>query len=66
MAFQYLKGAYKKHGHRFFSRAHCHGLKMKEGTFRLHAREKFFGMRVVKRWDKLPIEVIDASSLESV
>lgn len=42
MAFQYLKGAYKKHGYRFFSRAHCHGLKMKEGTFRLHAREKFF------------------------
>jgi len=46
-AFQYLKGAYKKDGDKFFSRACCNrtrgnGFKVKEGRFRLAIKEKFF------------------------
>ncbi|KFQ76371.1 hypothetical protein N335_08502, partial [Phaethon lepturus] len=67
-AFQYLKGAYKKDGDRLFSRA-CsnrtrgNGFKLKEGRFRLGISKKFFTMRVVKDWHRLPREVVDAPSL---
>ncbi|KFM00855.1 hypothetical protein AS27_00224, partial [Aptenodytes forsteri] len=69
-AFQYLKGAYKKDGGRLFSRACCdrtrgNGFKLKGGTFRLDIRKKFFAMRVVKHWHRLPREVGDAPSLET-
>ncbi|GAB0203567.1 hypothetical protein GRJ2_002822300 [Grus japonensis] len=53
VAFQYLKGAYKKDGGRLFSRA-CsnrtrgNGFKLKEGRFRPDIRKTFFMMRVVK------------------
>ncbi|KAK4832544.1 hypothetical protein QYF61_023876 [Mycteria americana] len=58
-AFQYLKGAYKKDGDKLFSRACCNrtrgnGFKPKEGRLRLDIRKKFFTMRVVKHWNKLP------------
>ncbi|KAK4806242.1 LOW QUALITY PROTEIN: hypothetical protein QYF61_013386 [Mycteria americana] len=70
VAFQYLKGAYKKDGERLFSRA-CsdrtrdNGFKLKEGRFRLDIRKKFFTLRVVKHWHRLPREVVDAPSLET-
>ncbi|KFP97510.1 hypothetical protein N330_02506, partial [Leptosomus discolor] len=41
------------------------GFKIKEGRFRLDIRQKFFTMRVVKHWHKLPGEVVDAPSLET-
>ena len=37
---------------------------MKEGRFRVDIRGKFFTMRVVRCWHRLPREVVDASSLE--
>jgi len=69
-AFQYLKGAYKKNRDRLFSRACCNrtrgnGFKLKGGRFRLGTRKKFFKIRVVKPWHRLPGEVVGAPSLET-
>jgi len=70
VGFQYLEGAYKKDGDRPFSRACSNrtrgdGFKQKEGRFRLDRRKKLFMMRVVKHWNRLPREVVDAPSLET-
>jgi len=69
-AFQYLKGVYRKDGENIFSRACCDktrsdGFKLREGGFRLDIRKKFFTVRVVKHWNGLPREVVEASSLET-
>ncbi|KAK4818824.1 hypothetical protein QYF61_019861 [Mycteria americana] len=68
-AFQYLKGAYKKTGEGLFSRTgsdrtRANGFKLKEGRFRLAIMKKFFTMRMVRHWNRLPREVVDAPSLE--
>jgi len=67
---QYLKGAYRKEEESIFSRACCkrtrsNGFKLREGRFRLHIRKKFFAMKVVKHWNRLPREAVEASSLET-
>jgi len=68
--FQYLKGAYKKDGDSLFSKACCdrtrdNGFNLREGRFRLDVWKKFFTIRVVKHWNRLPREAVKAPSLET-
>ncbi|GAB0190271.1 hypothetical protein GRJ2_001492400 [Grus japonensis] len=68
-AFQYQKGAYRKAGGGLFTmacsdRTRGNGFKLKEGRFRLDIRKKIFTMQVVRQWNRLPREIVDAPSLE--
>ena len=67
-AFQYLKGGYKDAGEGLFirdcnGRTRGNGLKLKQGRFRLDIRKKFFTVGVMRHWNGLPREVVNAPSL---
>jgi len=68
-AFQFLKEAYQKAEEGLFTTA-CsdktrgNGFKLKEGRFRLAVRKKFFTVRVVRHWNRLPRETVAAPTLE--
>ena len=69
-AFQYLKGVYKQKGEQLFTRVDSdrtrgNSFKLRQGRFRLDIRRKFFTQGMVKHWNRLPKEVVDAPSLES-
>jgi len=57
-------------GTNFLSRAYCDrtrgkGFKLKEGTFRLDIRKKFFTVGWWILWHRFPRELVDAPSLET-
>ena len=70
-AFPYLKGGWMKEGDRLLSGVCCdrpkgNCFKLKEGRFRLYMRKNcVFTIRVLRHWNRLPREVVDAPLLDT-
>jgi len=70
VAFQYQKGTYRKAEEGLFvrtgsDRMRGNGFKLEEGRSRLDiVKKKFFTVRVVRHWNRLPRDIVDFPSLE--
>ncbi|KFV43734.1 hypothetical protein N341_11806, partial [Tyto alba] len=66
VAFQYLKGVYKKDGktRACSERTRRNSFKLKEGRFILDAKKKFFTVQGVRCWPRVPRAAVAAPSLE--
>ena len=62
------EGGYKDAGEGLFirdwsDRTRSDGFKLKQGKFRLEIRKKFFTVRVLRHWHRVPREAVAAPSL---
>jgi len=69
-ACQYLNGSYRKEGDSLFGgvcgdKTRGNGFKLREVRFRLDIRNKSFTVRVVRHWNGLSRDMVNAPSLET-
>ena len=60
---KYMKGLFIRSGSDW---TRGNGFKLKEGRFRQDTRKKLFTVRVVRHWNRLPSDVVDAPYLEAL